>query len=54
MKNKKYDTLRTIPKLNVKFKERDTIYTPTTQIHARSLSELGTATAMKSGGVKLV
>jgi len=54
MKNKKYYTLITIPKLNVKFVERGEIHTPNTQIHARSLSYLGTDTAMKNGGVKLV
>jgi hypothetical protein len=34
--------------------EKDKIDTPSTQIHDRSLSWLGTGTSIKSGGVKLV
>jgi hypothetical protein len=33
---------------------KDKIDTPSTQIHDRSLSWLGTGTSIKSGGVKLV
>ena len=54
MKNKKYHTVETIPKLNIKIVERGKIDTPNTQIHDPSLSWLGTGTLIKSGRVKLV
>jgi hypothetical protein len=49
MKNKKYHTVETIPKLNIKIVERGKIDTPSTQIHDPSLSWLGTGTLIKSG-----
>ena len=54
MKNKKYDTVETIPKSNIKMTERGKFDTPNTQIHDRSLSWLGTGTSIKRGGVMLV
>ena len=54
MKNKKYNTAGTVPKSNIKIVERDTVDTPNTQIHNRSLSWLGTGTSIKSGGAKIV
>jgi hypothetical protein len=54
MENKKYDTVETIPKSNIKMTERGKIDTPNTQIHDRSLSWLGTGTSIKRGGVMLV
>ena len=54
MKNKKYQTVETILKLNIKIVERGKIDTPSTQIHDPSLSWLGTGTLIKSGRVKLV
>jgi len=54
MKNKKYHTVRTIPKSNIKILERGNIDAGNTQIHDRSLSWLGTDTLIKSCWVKLV
>ena len=53
-KNKKYHTVGTIPKSNIKRKENGKIDTPNTQIYDCSLSWLGTDTSIKSGGVKLL
>ena len=52
MKNKKYHTVRQIPKSNIKVVERDKF--DNTQIHDLSLSWLGTGTCtlMKSGEVR--
>ena len=52
MKNQKYHTVRTVPKSNRKIVESGKI--DTSNIHDHSLSWLGTATSMKSGGIKLV
>jgi hypothetical protein len=54
MKNKKYHTVRQIPKSNIKIVERDKFDTHNTQIHDLSLSWLdtGTCTLMKSGQVR--
>jgi hypothetical protein len=41
MKNKKYHTVRTLPKSKVKIVERGKMDTPNTQIHDGSLSWLG-------------
>ena len=41
MKNKKYHTVRTLLKSNVKIVERGKIDTPNTQIHDSSLSWFG-------------
>lgn len=49
--NKRYNTVGTVEKPIV---ERDKIETPNTQIHACSLSRLGTHTSINSGIVKLV
>ena len=54
MKNKKYHTVRTIQKSNLKIVERGKNDPPNKQIHDRSISWLGTGTSIKSGGVKLV
>jgi hypothetical protein len=54
MKTKKYHTVGTIPKSNLKKVEGDKIDTPNTQIHDCSFSLLGTVTSIKSGEVKLV
>jgi len=54
MKNKKYHTVGTIPKSNIKIVERGKIDTPNTQIQDRSISYHGTGTSIKSGGAKLV
>jgi len=51
---KKYHTVRTIPKSNIKIVERSKLDTPNTQIHDHSLSWLGTGTSIKRGRVKLV
>jgi hypothetical protein len=53
MKNRKYYTVRTVPKSNRKIVERVEIDISNRQIHDRSLSWLGTGTSIKSGGVKL-
>jgi len=53
MKKQKYHTVEMVPKSNSKIIERGQIDTPTTHIHASSLSQLGTDTSIKSGGVKL-
>ena len=42
VKNKKYHTVRTIPKSNIKIVERSKIDTTNTQIHDLSLSWFGT------------
>ena len=44
MKKKKYHTVGTISKSNIKIVERGKIYTTNTQIHDRALPCLGTAT----------
>ena len=51
--DKTNQTVRIVPKSNLKFKERDKINTPTIQVHDRSLSYLGTETSIKSDEVKL-
>ncbi len=53
MKNKKYYTVETVPKPNLKI-DRGKMFTPNTRIQDNSLSWLGTGTSIKSGGVKLV
>jgi len=52
LNNKKYYTVRTVPKSTRKIAERGKINTPDTQIHDRSLSCLDSS--IKSDGVKLV
>ena len=52
--NKKYRTVGTISKSNIKIVDRGEIDTPITQMHYRSLSWLGTGTSVTSGGVNLV
>jgi hypothetical protein len=47
MKNKTYHTVRTILKSNTKIVERGKICTANTEIHALSLSLLGTGTSVK-------
>ena len=54
MKSKKYHTVETITRSNIKVVERDKIDTHNTHIHAHSLSWLSTGTSIKSGGAKLV
>ena len=49
MKNKKYRTVGTIPKSNIKIVERGTLSTLNKQVHDHSLSWLGTGTSIKSG-----
>jgi len=44
MKNKKYNSVGTTLKSNIKIIERGKIDTPNTEIHARSLSWLSTGT----------
>jgi hypothetical protein len=51
MKNSKYHTVGTIPKSNIKIVERGKFDTPNTQLHAHSLSWLGTVTPIKYGVV---
>ena len=46
-KNKKYHTVGIFPKSNRKIVERDKIDTPSTQIHDRSLSWLGTGISLQ-------
>jgi len=53
MKNKKYHTVRTVLQSSIKIVESGKIGTPSTQLHERSFSWLGTDTSIKSGGVKL-
>ena len=50
--NKKYHTVETIPKSNIKIVERGKIDRPYTQIHDGS--RLGTGTPIKGGEFKLV
>ena len=50
---KKYNTVKTIPKSNIRIIEREKIDT-TNKIHDRSLSWLGTGTSVKSSVAKLV
>jgi hypothetical protein len=53
MKNKKNITLSEhFPNSIEKIVERGKIYTPSTQLHAHSLSWLVMGTSIKSGGVK--
>jgi hypothetical protein len=54
IKKRKYQTVGPIPKFYRKIVERDKIYTLNTQIHDRSLSSVGTGTAITNGGFKLV
>ena len=54
MTNKKYYTVGTVPKYSRKIVEKDKINNPTTHIHDRSLSCIGTNTSIKGGGAKLV
>ena len=56
MENKKYHTVVTIPKSDIKIVKRGKIDTgiPITQIHDSSFYWLGTGTSVKSGRVKLV
>jgi hypothetical protein len=54
LKNKKYHAIGTIPTSNNRIVERNKIDTTNTQIHNRSHSWLGTGTAIKSGGGKLI
>jgi len=53
-KQKKYHTVCTIPKSNIKIVERGKIDTHNTQIHDSLISWLGTDTSIKSGRIKLV
>ena len=53
MKNKKYQTVRTVPKSNRKIVETEALLIPPTDVHDHPLSWLGTDTSIKSGGVKL-
>ena len=53
MKNKKYHTVRTVPKSNRKIAERCKIDTPNTQMHDLTLFLLGTGTSVTNGGVIL-
>ena len=48
MKNKKYHTVGTIHKSDIKIVERGKMDTPNTEMHDRSLSWLDTGTSMKS------
>jgi len=54
MKNVKYHTVPTIPKLNIKIVERGIFDIPNTQIHDTAFSLLGTVTSIKSGEFKLI
>ena len=54
MKSKKYHTVGTIPKSNIKIVKRGKIDTPNTQIHDWSIFWLGTGTSIKRGGDILV
>ena len=51
---KKYCTVGTVPKSNIKIVERDKIDTPSTQIHDRTPSRVATGTSLKSDGVKRI
>ena len=53
LKNKKYLTIGTIPKSNIKIVERGKINTPNIKIHDRPLSWLGTGASIKGGVAKL-
>jgi hypothetical protein len=53
-RDEKFHAIGTIPSSNNRIVERNKIDTTNTQIHNRSLSWLGTGTAIKSGGVKLI
>jgi hypothetical protein len=53
MKNKKYQTVRTVPKSNWKIVEIGKINIPNTHKHDHSLSWLDTDTSVNSGGVIL-
>ena len=52
IKNKKYHTVGTIPKSNIKIVERGKMYTPNIKIHDRPLSCLGTGASIKGGVVR--
>jgi hypothetical protein len=45
--SRKYHTVETIPKSNIKIIDTDHIYTPNTQIHDRSLFWLGIGTSIR-------
>jgi hypothetical protein len=47
LKTKKYHTVGTIPKSDIKIVERGKMDTPNTEIHDRSLSWLDTGTSKK-------
>jgi hypothetical protein len=51
MKTKKYHTVGTIPKSDIKIVERGKMDTPNTEMHNRSLSWLDTGTSIKNGGL---
>jgi len=51
MKNKKYHTVGTIPKSDIKIIESGKIDAPNAQMHDRLLSWLDTGTSIKSGGL---
>ena len=51
MKTKKYHTVGTIHKSDIKIVERAKIDAPDIQMHDRSLSWLDTNTSIKSGGL---
>jgi len=51
MKNKKYDTVGTVPKSNRKIVKRGKIDLPNTQIHDCSVSLLGTYVLIKVAGL---
>ena len=54
MKNKKYHTVGTIPRSNIKIIESSKIDTSITLINDHPLSCLGTVTSIKVGWFKLV
>ena len=54
MTNKKYHNVGTVPKYSRKIVEKDKINNPTTHIHDRLLSCIGTSTSIKCGGAKIV
>ena len=51
--NKKYHTVRTVPKSNGNIVEIEAKSTPLTPVHDHSLSWIGSDTSIKSGGAKL-
>jgi hypothetical protein len=51
MKTKKYHTVGTIHKSDIKIVERGKMDTPNTEMHNRSLSWLDTGTSIKNGGL---